>query len=91
VLFRSLFLLLLANAFWSLWRLGRITRNRADLRWARDLSFTLMLCFVGYSVAGAAVSLAYLEFFYILLMLVEVVRQLVFRQLAASGQPGLAR
>lgn len=83
-----MFLLLLANAFWTIWRLGRITRKRPELQWARDLAFTLMLCLVGYSVAGAAVSLAYLEFFYILLMLVEVVRQLVNRQLAAAPVQG---
>lgn len=87
-----MFLALLANAYFTLFRLSRITKGRADLKWARDLAFTLMLCLVGYNVSGAAVSLAYYEFAYILLMLVEVLRQLVGRQLSgslSSPVPGL--
>jgi probable O-glycosylation ligase (exosortase A-associated) len=78
----AIFLALLFNAFFTLYWLGIRVRKDPRLRWARDLAFTLFTCLAGYSVAGAAVSLAYLEFFYILLLLVEVLRRLVAQQLA---------
>lgn len=81
----AIFLALLSNAFMTLYGLGRRVRKDPRLRWARDLAFTLFTCLVGYSVAGAAVSLAYLEVFYILLLMVEVLRRLVAQQLAEQG------
>jgi probable O-glycosylation ligase (exosortase A-associated) len=81
----AIFLALLMNAFVTLYGLGRRVRKDPRLRWARDLAFALFTCLVGYCVAGAAVSLAYLEFFYILLLLVEVLRRLVAQQLAEQA------
>jgi probable O-glycosylation ligase (exosortase A-associated) len=81
----AIFLALLSNAFLTLYGLGRRARKDPRLRWARDLAFTLFTCLVGYCVAGAAVSLAYLEFFYILLLLVEVLRRQVAQQVAEQN------
>jgi probable O-glycosylation ligase (exosortase A-associated) len=82
----GLFLLLMANAYYTLFQISRMTKKRADLKWANELAFTFVMCLVGYMVTGAAVSLAYLEFYYIVLMSIEVLRQLVLKHLAKDAE-----
>jgi probable O-glycosylation ligase (exosortase A-associated) len=82
-LFLSLMLLIYRNAR----AVRRLARNRPELSWAADLGFTLQASLVGYMVAGAAVSVSYVDFFYILVALSVVLRGLV---VAETRSPVLA-
>jgi probable O-glycosylation ligase (exosortase A-associated) len=79
----ALFLALIANAFLTARKIRGMVVNRPELVWARDLSDALRLALIAYCVGGAGVSLAYLDLFYMTVMLLEVVRQRV----AAEIQP----
>ena len=47
-----------------------------ELAWMRDLSISLELSLVGYTVAGLALSVNYFESFYILITIIAVLRRL---------------
>lgn len=93
-----LFIGLIVNAFLTARHIRRLVIGQSELLWARDLSDGLRLALVAYCVGGAAVSLAYLELFYVVLMLLEVLRQHVLATLGertenlivASGSIGKA-
>jgi putative inorganic carbon (hco3(-)) transporter len=82
------FLLILLNGFASAWAVPRAVKRapagRPDLRWAVDLAFALELSLVGYAVAGGALSLAYLEPFYVLVTVLAVLRRSVMAELAGE-------
>lgn len=61
--------------------------KRADRpdSWLRDLSDMLFLSVVSFMVGGAAVSLAYFEVIYLILMLLEIVRRLAAEEQVQSG------
>lgn len=75
-----IFLALLVNAFLTAFHIRRLTKNRSDLVWARDMADALALACLGYAVGGAAVSLAYFETFYVVACLLEALRQFLLRQ-----------
>ena len=52
--------------------------------WARDMSDMLMLAIIAYMAGGAAVSLAYFEVIYIVVMLMEMLRLHVARAVLAD-------
>lgn len=52
--------------------------------WARDMADMLMLGILAYMAGGAAVSLAYLEVFYMVVMLMEMLRLHVARAVLAT-------
>lgn len=71
----ALFVGLIINAFMTARKIRRLVGNRPELLWARDLSDGLKLAIVAYCVGGAGVSLGYLDLFYVLIMLIEALRQ----------------
>ena len=52
--------------------------------WARDMADMLMLGIVAYMAGGAAVSLAYFEVIYMVVMLMEMLRLHVARAVVAA-------
>jgi probable O-glycosylation ligase (exosortase A-associated) len=71
----ALYIGLIVNAFLTARRIRRLVANRPELLWARDLSDGLKLALVAYCVGGAGVSLAYFDLFYVVIMLLEALRQ----------------
>jgi probable O-glycosylation ligase (exosortase A-associated) len=63
----------------------RSSRGVPELRWAHDLASMVTVSFVAYAVAGAALSLAYYDYYYCLLAVLVVVRGLVARELEARS------
>ncbi|MDE2598530.1 MAG: putative O-glycosylation ligase, exosortase A system-associated [Rhodocyclaceae bacterium] len=72
----GLFGLLFVNAFRARAEIRRRTTNGRWL-WARDMSDTLFLSLFAYMISGSAVSMAYFEPFYVILMAMEMLRQWV--------------
>jgi len=81
-----LFLALLAMAFRNIQVIRKLTRDREDLQWARDLALALHFSLIGYSVSGAALSLAYFEFYYLLITVAAVTRYHVETVLGVAGK-----
>jgi probable O-glycosylation ligase (exosortase A-associated) len=71
----ALFVGLLAVAFGNLRAIRRMARGHDDLGWAFDLANTLWIVMIGYVVAGAALSMTYFELFYMMLILISVLRR----------------
>lgn len=81
--------LALFGLIWLLsWRTGsriiRLTRERDDLRWARDLAAMIQVSLVGYFVGGSFLGLAYWDFPYVLMALLVVTLVVVQRELAVQ-------
>lgn len=82
-----LFVALIANAFAATRSVKRLAKQMGpSMLWARDMADALRLSLLGFAVGGAGVSLAYFETFYVVVVLIEVLRQYVVKQanLAAS-------
>ena len=69
-----LFLALLGVGFRNLYVIRKLAADREDLQWARDLALALHFSLIGYAVSGAALSLAYFEFYYVLITVAAVTR-----------------
>ncbi len=82
----ALFLAMIANAFITARKIRRMVANRPELVWARDLSDALRLGLIAYCVGGGGVSLAYLDLFYMTIMLLEVVRHRVAVEIQQSDK-----
>ena len=80
--------LFLAIAFFS-WRnaryVMRATKGVPELRWAHDLASMLLVSFVAYLVAGAGLSLSYYDYYYCLVALLVVLRDVVAREVQARA------
>jgi hypothetical protein len=76
-----LFLAIMGNAFVTALQIRRITAHRRDLLWARDMSDALALSCFAFTIGGAGVSLAYFETYYVVVCLLEALRQYVLGQL----------
>ncbi len=87
----ALFLAMIANAFLTARKIRLMVANRPDLIWAQDLSDALRLGLVAYCVGGAGVSLAYLDLFYMTILLLEVVRQRVAAEIQQTGMGAHSR
>lgn len=59
----------------------RMTRGRPELRWAGQFASMMLISLSVYATAGAALSMAYFELFYLQLAMVSVTRRLVRREL----------
>lgn len=70
----ALFGLLFLNALMARREIRRLTADGRWL-WARDMADMVFLSIFSYMVAGSAVSMAYFEPFYVLLMVMEMLRQ----------------
>lgn len=73
----------------AVWRSGSrtiaMTNNRPDLRWANDLARMTQVSLVGFAVAGAFQNLAYFDFYFCLVAILFLARQIVSKQLAADN------
>lgn len=84
-----IFVAILVNAFLTRLEIRRrIKASKKDLVWARDLADMLSVSVIAFAVGGALVSIAFQEFFYMILMLMEVLRQQVIRECAAPPLAG---
>jgi probable O-glycosylation ligase (exosortase A-associated) len=84
----ALFLVLGLLAFrMGLWIL-RNTRDRPDLRWAKNLSAMLIVSLVGYAVGGAFLGRAYFDLTYQLLAMLVLTHKLVWE---VHDRPGNAK
>ncbi len=78
-----LFLAILINAFVTRNEIRRRIQASGDgLGWAGDLADMLAVSVAVFAIGGALVSIAYQEFFYMVVMLLEVIKQLVIRESA---------
>jgi probable O-glycosylation ligase (exosortase A-associated) len=68
----------------------RLSRGRDDLTWAADLTDTFRLSLVAYAVAGAALSMAYFELYYLVLTLLSVMRRHIEESVIEKAPDGLA-
>ena len=83
----TIFLTLLALTWMTCSKLIRLTKNRPDVTWARDLAAMVQVTLVGYMSAGAFLGLAYFDFAYHLVAIVVVVTALVVKQPAKAVVP----
>ena len=76
------------------WRTGswiiRTTKDRDDLKWAKDLAAMIHVSIVGYAVGGAFLGLAYFDLFYSLAALLVLTRCVVERQITTEEEATLA-
>lgn len=78
-----IFMGLLLNALKNGVQISRMARNGGpELEWTIDLSRTLMATIVAFMVGGLTVSIAYTEFIYMAVMLMEILKQEVQRSLS---------
>jgi probable O-glycosylation ligase (exosortase A-associated) len=78
-----LFLGVFLNSLLARYHIKLLVRNaREEYAWALDMADALMLAILAYLVGGAAVSLAYFEVPYMLVMLMEMLRQYVRNEMA---------
>lgn len=77
-----LYLCLLLAAWYNLMRVQRLTRDKPEFSWARDLASALQVSIVGFVVGGAALPMAYYDGFLLLLVVGVPLRHLVERALA---------
>jgi probable O-glycosylation ligase (exosortase A-associated) len=77
----GLFLILMASAFLTAFRIIRLTRDRPDLAWARSLAAMIQVSFVGYAVTGAFLSLGFFDLYYALIAVVASTEVVVKRAL----------
>ena len=78
----GLFLMIGMYSWWNCSWLIRHSRRRPDLAWANLLGRMGQATIVGYSVAGAFQSLAYLDEYWCVLFMFDAARRLVARQIA---------
>ena len=80
-----IFMALLLNALKNSIQINRMAKQGGlDLEWAVDLSRSLAATIFAFMVGGLTVSIAYTEFIYMAVMLMEVLKQEVERQLQAK-------
>jgi probable O-glycosylation ligase (exosortase A-associated) len=63
----------------------RMTRDRPDLAWARDLATMSQLSLVGFWAAGTFLSMAYYDVYYAIIAIVTVQRDIVPKLLTQSA------
>lgn len=83
-----LFLSILLQSIHSRFAIKRMVKQLGGTRylWARDLADMLMLSVIAYMAGGAAVSLGYFEVIYMVIMLLELLRLHVAREVAANSR-----
>lgn len=86
-----LFVVLLLCAFRNITVARRLAGDREDLKWAKDLALALEFSLVAYAVSGAGLSMAYFEFYYVLITLAAIVRHNVAAEVGAEATKTVAR
>lgn len=82
-----LFLAILLQSIHSRFAIKRMVNQLGGTRylWARDLADMLMLSVIAYMAGGAGVSLGYFEVIYMVIMLMELLRLHVAKEMAAHA------
>ena len=87
----TIFLLLLFNALYTRFEIKALaTKVGEEGLWARDLADLLAVAVIAYMAAGAGVSLGYFETLYAVLMLMEMTKQVLLRQIEGQQLPTTA-
>jgi putative inorganic carbon (hco3(-)) transporter len=73
----GLYLLLIVLSFRTASGIIKLTRDRPDLRWAQNLAAMIQVSILGYTLAGAFLSLGYFDLFYALVAVLAVTRKVV--------------
>lgn len=73
----ALFFALGAATLWQLTWIRRQTRKRDELKWAYDMASMIFVSLVGYAVAGAFLTLATFDLYYLLIGVTVALRQTV--------------
>jgi probable O-glycosylation ligase (exosortase A-associated) len=86
-----LFMVLLLNGLYARREIRRLLAGTGKrYQWATDMADMLMLSVVAYMVGGLFVSLAYLEAIYMVLVIIEMLRQYALKIVAIeSGRPAV--
>jgi probable O-glycosylation ligase (exosortase A-associated) len=82
----SLYVALLAVGFWNARRIILKTRARPDLEWMADLARMIHVSIIAFCVSGAALSMAFYDYFLSLLIVLSTVRAM-----AEAAAPAAAR
>ena len=80
-----LYLSVLLAGWFNLMRVQRLTRDRPEFTWARELASALQVSIVGFVVGGAALPMAYYDGFLLLLVAGVPLRHIVERALAPAN------
>jgi len=87
-----LFLASLIISYINFKKIQALTHDKTiELAWANDLSVALMAALLAFMVCGAALSAAYFEIPYILIMMMEALKQQVLRDLNLTSQHKVLR
>jgi putative inorganic carbon (HCO3(-)) transporter len=81
ILFGSLLMI----CFLNISRIKRLVRARDDMGWAGNLADSLRISLFAYVVAGAALSMAYFELFFVLASLLSLLRRFAERDTAPAA------
>ena len=81
------YIALLATGFWNARWIGRATKRRSELDWMGDLGRMIQVSMIAFCVSGAALSVAFYDYFLSLLIVLSAVRQMAK---AALDEPAKA-
>ena len=80
----GLFIIIFVSSMWDARWVMRRTRKHPDLQWANNLGRILQASLVGYATGGTFATLAMFDGYYVLVVIVAVVRLLVVAELAVT-------
>ncbi len=86
-----LFLTMLANGFWGLWRLSRAPPAKDDMQWQAKFARMLFICLTIFCVGGAFVGIAFQPILYLLTGLYYSVYRLAQTQKVRPQKLGIRR
>ncbi len=75
------YIALLANGFWNAHWIIREAKGRPELEWMGDLGRMIQVSMIAFCVAGAALSMAFYDYFLSLLIVLSAVRQMAMVRL----------
>jgi len=81
------YMALLVIGFWNARWISRETRGHADLGWMADLGRMSQVSMVAFCVSGAALSMAFYDYFLSLLIVLATVRQMATKALGQRQAP----
>jgi hypothetical protein len=86
----ALFLLIAGTTWLSASRVIRACKQDPELRWLRELMAMTQVSMIAYLVAGAFLGLAYFDYYYNLVLIVVLAKEIVAARArtAAAGMPG---
>jgi putative inorganic carbon (hco3(-)) transporter len=82
----SIYVLILVLGFWNCVIVMRSTRSNRAVAWAYDLAKMIFIGLVGFSVGGAALSMAYFDGFVMLIAVSSTLRELMDSRVAADSK-----